>query len=88
MTFDKINLRLAINSLSLNLNKTNYVHFTAKSNTKIDVNIKFEEIEINNIYNIQFLGLTIDNTLSRKKQIKQLASKLISAVILSDPLSH
>jgi hypothetical protein len=79
MTFDKINLRFAINSLSLNLSKTNYVHFTAKSNTKIDVNIKFEEMQINNIYNINFLGLTIDNTLSWKKQIEQLASQLSSA---------
>ena len=30
MTFDKINFWFAINSLSLNLNKTNYVHFKAK----------------------------------------------------------
>jgi len=29
VTFDKINFRFAINSLSINLNKTNYVHFTA-----------------------------------------------------------
>jgi len=28
--FDKINLCFAIKSLSFNLNKTNYVHFTAK----------------------------------------------------------
>jgi len=41
MTPDKINLWFTIYSLSLNL-KTNYVHFTVKSNTKIDVNIKFE----------------------------------------------
>jgi len=74
VTFDKMNLWFTINSLSLNLYKTNYVHFTAKSNTKIDINIKFKDIHINNIYNIKFLGLTIDNTLSWKKQIEQLAS--------------
>jgi len=85
MTFDKINLWFAINSLSLNLNKTNYVHFAAKSNTKIDVNIKFEEIQINNIYNIKFLQLTIDNTLSRKKQIAQLAPKLSSVLYYQIP---
>ena len=62
VTFDKINLLFAINSLSLNLNKTNYVDFTAKSNTKIDINISFEDIQIKNIYNKKFLGLTIDNT--------------------------
>jgi len=64
MTFDKINLWFAINSLSLNLNKTNFVHFTAKSNTKLDINVYFEYIQLNNIYNIKFLGLIIDNTLS------------------------
>jgi hypothetical protein len=44
-----------------------YVHFTAKSNTNIDININFKDTEINDIYNIKFLGLTIDNTLSWKK---------------------
>jgi len=67
VTFDKMNLWFTIKSLSLNLYKINYVHFTAKSNTKIDININFRDIEINNIYNVKFLGLTIDNTLSRKK---------------------
>jgi hypothetical protein len=67
VTFDKMNLWFTINSLSLNLFKTNYVHFTAKSNIKIDINIKFKDIQINNTYNIKYLGLTIDNTLSWKK---------------------
>ena len=61
--FDEIHLWFAINSLSLNLNKTNYVHFTAKKNMEIDININFEDIQINNIYNIKFLGLIADNTL-------------------------
>ena len=74
--FDKINLWFTINSLSLNLNKNNYVHFTAKSNTKINININFEDIQINNIYNIKFFGLTTDNTLSWKKYTEQLAPNL------------
>jgi hypothetical protein len=47
---------------------------------KLILNVNLEDIQINNIYNIKFLGLTVDNTLSCKKQIKQLASKLSSAV--------
>jgi hypothetical protein len=78
-TFNKINLLFAINSLSLNLSETNCVHFTAKSNIKIDININFEDIKIKSIYNTKFLGLTTDNALSWKKQIEQLASKLSSA---------
>jgi hypothetical protein len=44
------------------------VHFTAKTNTKIDINVNFEDIQISNIYNIKFRGLTVDSTLSWKKQ--------------------
>lgn len=54
---------IAINSLSINLNKTNYVHFTAKPNTKIHINTNFEDIQINNFNSKKFLGLTTDNTL-------------------------
>jgi hypothetical protein len=57
VTFDKINVCFTINSLTLN--KTNYVHFTAKTNTKIHINLNFENIQINNINNKKFLGLTI-----------------------------
>ena len=64
VTFDRINLWCAISSWSLNLNKTNYVHFTAKTNTKIDINTNFEYIQMNNIYNIKFFGLTVDNIIS------------------------
>jgi hypothetical protein len=62
-TFDKIHSWSAVSSVLLNLNNTHYVHFTAKSNTKIEININFEDIQINNTYNIKFLGLTIDKNL-------------------------
>ena len=54
------------------------MHFTAKSNTKINIKINFEDTQINNIYNVIFLGLAIDNTLLWKKKTEQLASKLSS----------
>jgi hypothetical protein len=86
-TFDKIHVWFTINSLSLNLNKTNYVHFTAKTNTEIDININFKNIQINNTYNIKFLGWTIYNTLSWNKEIEKLVSELSSAgYSISDPL--
>ena len=76
--FDKTNIHFAINSLSLNLNEASYVHFTAKWNTKIDISINFEDIQINQIYNTEYLGLPIDNTLSWKKEIEQLTPRLSS----------
>jgi len=66
------------NPLSLNLNKTNCMHFTAKWNTEIDISINFEDIQVNYIYNIKYLGLPLDNTLSWKKQIEQLTPRLTS----------
>jgi len=47
VTFHKMNLWFAINSLSLNLYKINYVHFTAKPNKKIDINMNIKDTEIN-----------------------------------------
>ena len=75
----KINEWFTINSLSLNFNKTNYVHFSTKLNTKTDININYEDLQTNNTYNTKFLGLIIDNTLSWKDQINQLVTKLSSA---------
>jgi len=66
-TFGTINLWFTINSLSVNLNETNYVHFTGKSNTKFDININIDDIQINNICNTKFLESTIDNILSWKQ---------------------
>ena len=43
---------------------------------KIDINVNFEDIQINNIYEIKFLGFIVGNNLSWKQQIEQLTSKL------------
>jgi hypothetical protein len=67
VTFDTINIWFTINSSSLNLNKTNYIQFTAKTNTKIHICINFEDIHINNIYNIKFPGLTIETPYHGRK---------------------
>jgi hypothetical protein len=50
-----INEWFTINSLSLNFNKTNYVHFSTKLNIKTDININYGDIEINNTDNTKFL---------------------------------
>jgi hypothetical protein len=55
LTFDKRNLWCAISTRSLNLNKTNYVHFTAKTNTKIDINVNFKMFKLI-IFITKFLG--------------------------------
>jgi hypothetical protein len=77
---DKIHKWFVINSLSLNLNKTNYVHYSSKSITKFNTNVNYKDVQINNTLNTinytKFLRLITDNTLSWKDQINQLVTKL------------
>ena len=53
------------NLLSLNLDKTHFMQFVTKNSSSIDFNIMYRN-KIANVYNTKFLGLTLDNTLSRR----------------------
>jgi hypothetical protein len=75
----KINEWFSVNLLTLNLNKTNCIYFTSKQNLSKNLNINYGDAKIYNTSNTKFLGLNIDNTLSRKDHINQLANKLSSA---------
>jgi hypothetical protein len=55
---DKINKWFMVNALSLNLNKTNYMDFSSKSN----INVNYGDVQINSTCNIKFLGLITDST--------------------------
>jgi hypothetical protein len=76
---ESINKWFSINSLTLNLTKTNCVQFLMKPNALINSNIKHGDIQINNTNTLKFLGPAIDSTLTWKEHIKQTASKLSSA---------
>ena len=52
------------NHLSLNFNKTNYIHFTTKRNMSVNFKIGFNDSLITNSSNTKFLGVTMDNILS------------------------
>jgi len=52
------------NLLSLNVDKTHFIHFVTKNSSSIDFNIINGNKKIANVYNTKFLGLTLDNTLS------------------------
>ena len=63
VVFTTLNKWLRANQLSLNFNKTNYVHFTTKRNMSINLKIGFNNnFIINNTYT-KFLGVTMNNTL-------------------------
>jgi len=77
--FEKIIIWFQNNLPSLNLNKTYYMQFMSKTNYAVNVNINYKTNQINNVYYTNFLGLTLDSTLSCKPQTDQLISKLNSA---------
>jgi len=62
--FTTLNKWLRANQLSLNFNKTNYVHFTTKRNMPVHLKIGFNNNLITNSSFTKFLGVTMNNTLS------------------------
>jgi len=74
--FTTLNKWLRANQLSLNFNKTNYVHFTNKRNMTVNLKIGFNNNFITNSSYTKFLGVTMDNTLSWNNRIDLLVKKL------------
>ena len=70
---------LKANQLSLNFNKTNYVHFTTKKNMSVNLKISFNKHFITNSSYKKFLGVKMNNTLSWNKHIDLLMKKLSKA---------
>ena len=80
--FEKLNSWFHTNLLSLNLNKTHYMQFVSKSNYAVNMNVNYKNNLIKNVCHTNFMGLTLDSTLSWKSLIDQLISKLNSACYL------
>ena len=64
------------NLITLNLNKTYYIHFMNKSINTSDIQIMTENKYISSVKEIKFLGLITDNTLSWKGHIDCIIPKL------------
>jgi hypothetical protein len=74
--FKHINEWFVANLLSLNFDKTNFIHFTSKSKPKIGINITYNNMQINTINNNKFLGILFNDTLSWKTHIGYIIPKL------------
>jgi hypothetical protein len=80
---EKLNNWFTTNLLSLNLDKTNFMHFKTKSSRNIDFLINYGNANITSRSDIKFLGLTLDNRLNCKAHIDNIFSKLsISSYII------
>ena len=79
IVFEKISKWFQTNSLILNFSKAHYMQFMAKSKPAVVVHIGYKDNPINIICSTNFLGLTLDSTLSWKTHTDQLSFKLNSA---------
>ena len=70
------------NSLILNLDKTYFMHFVTKPNLAVDLQISYKADIISATNTTNFLGLSLDSSLSWKLHIEHLSSKLNSACYL------
>lgn len=71
------------NKLTLNISKTNYMISHPTMTDTPNLNIKFDNLVINQVNETKFLGITIDKSLKWKSHIDSLKSKLckVSGVI-------
>ena len=55
------------NFMSLNWEKTHFMHITTKNNSSSNFDIMHKDKKLTTVNSIKFLGLTLDNSLSWKK---------------------
>jgi hypothetical protein len=77
-TFKDINEWFKANSLTLNLEKTYFIHFMTKNSKTMEMDIAYGSNLLAKSTNTKFLGLIIDNMLSWKEHVNWLTTKLSS----------
>jgi hypothetical protein len=80
LIFNNINEWFKANYLTLNLDKTHFMQFSAKNRNPMNMFTSYNNSQISSIADIKFLGLMIDSTLSSKGHIELLMSRLSSAI--------
>jgi hypothetical protein len=68
-----------LNSLSLNISKSYFIHFSSKNLNVKDINITHENNFVTKVKDINFLGININNTLSWETHTEKIVPKLSSA---------
>ena len=75
------------NKLSLNLSKTKFMIF-GNRNKNDEIQLEIDEVRIERVYEIKFLGVIIDHRLSWKPHTKYLCSKLARTVGILGKVRH
>ena len=84
---DKLNKWFAVNKLSLNLSKTNFILF-ANCRRDTNVNISINNCEIDTVYKTKSLGVVIDSKLNWKYHVAMVKSKLSKTIAIMHKAKH
>ena len=86
---DKLSEWFAVNKLSLNLSKTNFMLFT-NCRREQNVNISINTCEIDTVYKTKFLGvgLVIDSKLNWKDHVAMVKSRLLKSLAIMHKAKH
>lgn len=76
---NKLKIWFDWNKLSLNLNKTKIMLF---GNSRVNTQMKIDGVEMERVHEIKFLGVTIDDKISWKSQIKNVQSKVSRSIAI------
>ena len=77
---EKVSCWLAANKLSLNVKKSNFLHFHQGNSTKITINIKINDTPVEEKQSTKYLGTFIDNKLTWEPQIQHTKSKIAKGI--------
>ena len=77
----------AVNMLSLNVSKTNYMVFSNSKCTR-DINIHISNVKIMRVKVTKFLGVLIDEKLTWKEHIGRVKSKVSKSIFLLNRAKH
>ena len=86
---DKLNSWFAVNKLSLNVSKTNYMIFGNKKIDKyMNICVRINGLSIDRVYNTTFLGVMIDDKLNWKEHITMIQSNISKTTAIIYKASH
>jgi hypothetical protein len=74
--FAQLNSWFDSNLLSLNFDKTKFVHFKMRNTPVLNTNISYKSNSVISVNNTKFLGLTVETNLSWKTHVDRLLLKL------------
>ena len=76
----KVSKWLSANKLSLNVDKSNFLHFHYGKRIKPNMKISINDIEVKEKCSVKYLGTMIDNKLSWKTHIEYIRTKLSKSI--------